>query len=86
MNSLTITGSRPLYKDGQSELPVTPTEVFMGRAEACAALYKVRELDLHKAVDALQAAVISSGLIGQIGQDAVQAIMAAAFGEVRRDV
>jgi hypothetical protein len=86
MNTLTITVSRPLYKDGQSELPVTPTEVFTGRAEARAPLYKVGELDLHKAVDALQAAVISSGLIEQIGRDAVQETMAAAFGEARRDV
>jgi hypothetical protein len=41
---------------------------------------------LHEAVDALQRDAIASGLVRQIGQDAAQAIMAAAFSEVRRDV
>jgi hypothetical protein len=85
MNTARIPEWRPLHKGGQSA-PLTRTEVFGARAEAHAALYKACELDLHEAVDALQTAAISSGLINQIGQDAVQAIMAAAFGEARRDV
>jgi hypothetical protein len=64
----------------------TPADVFRARCEARALLYVVRQLDLHEAVDALQRDAIASGLVRQIGQDAAQAIMAAAFSEVRRDV
>jgi hypothetical protein len=64
-----------------SELP--PTDIFRARAEARAALLAAGELDLHEAVDAFQATAIRGGLLGQIGQDAVQAIMAEAFGRVR---
>jgi hypothetical protein len=60
-----------------------PCEVFRARCEARALLYVAGELDLHEAVDVLQAHAIASGLVPQIGQDAVQAIMAAAFRPVR---
>jgi hypothetical protein len=58
---------------------LTLTDAFRARAEARAALYKAGELDLHEAVDALQETAITRGLVDQIGQDAVQAIMARAF-------
>ena len=73
----------------------TPAGEFRARCEARALLYVVRELDLHEAVrmladakvtDTLQRDAIASGLVRQIGQDAAQAIMAAGFSEVRRDV
>jgi hypothetical protein len=63
-----------------------PTDIFIARAEARAALFAAGELDLHEAVDGLQAAGVASGLVVSIGQDAVQAIMAAAFREARRHV
>jgi hypothetical protein len=62
---------------------ISPMSVFRARAEARAALFDAGELDLDEAVDALQAAAIRSNLLGEIGQDAVQAIMAEAFGRVR---
>jgi hypothetical protein len=66
-----------------SERPLTATDIFRARAEARAALFAAGELDLQEAVDALQAAAIRSSLLGEIGQDAVQAIMAEAFRRVR---
>jgi hypothetical protein len=62
---------------------LTALQVFRARCEARALLYVAGELDLHEAVDALQAAAIASALIREIGQDAVQAIMAEAFEGAR---
>jgi hypothetical protein len=59
--------------------PVDALEVFRARAEARAHLYATGEFDLLTAVDVLQDAAIASGLLDQIGQHAVQAIIAAAF-------
>jgi hypothetical protein len=42
--------------------------------------------DLHEAVDTLQADAEASGLVEQIGQDAVQTIMAKAFAAVRENI
>jgi hypothetical protein len=56
---------------------------FKARAEARALLFHVGEFDLHDAVDQLQVDAETSGLVAEIGQDAVQAIMALAFGEAR---
>jgi hypothetical protein len=56
---------------------------FQARAQARALLFHVGEFDLHTAVDELQIDAETSGLVAEIGQDAVQAIMALAFGEVR---
>jgi len=77
--------SRPLRNGVQrraSERPLT-TDVFKARAEARAVLFSAGELNLQEAVDALQAAAIARGLVGEIGQDAVQAIIAQAFALVR---
>jgi len=63
--------------------PGEPLTVFKGRAQARAILWQCGEVDLHKAVDELQAAAEASGLIAEVGQDAVQAIIAMAFGPVR---
>jgi hypothetical protein len=40
------------------------------------------DLDLHEAVDGLQADAVASGLVDEIGQDAVQAMMSSAFAAV----
>src|SRR5262245_14404420 len=52
---------------------------FRIRAEARSILHDEHELDLHQAVDALQADAVASGLVDAIGQDAVQEIMSDAF-------
>jgi hypothetical protein len=62
---------------------ISPEDAFRARAEARAALFAAGEIDLHEAVDALQAAAIRSSLLSAIGQDAVQTIIAEAFGRVR---
>jgi hypothetical protein len=57
--------------------------VFIARAEARAFLWQAGELELHQAVDELQAAAERDGLVAEIGQDGVQAIVAKAFEAVR---
>jgi hypothetical protein len=46
---------------------------------ALAALFAIGEYTLHEAVDVLQGYAEVSGLVDELGQDEVQAIMAAAF-------
>ena len=61
-----------------------PREVFELRCWARARLYAEGELELHEAVDVLQVAAVANGLVRDIGQDAVQAILTAAFAKVPR--
>ena len=58
--------------------------VFRERAEARAILVEACLYDFHDAIDGLQADAVRSGLVASIGQDRVQAIMAAAFKNVPR--
>jgi hypothetical protein len=58
-----------------------PIEIFRERCGARALLVAEGVLDLQTAVDVLQFAAKRSGLIEQIGQDAVQEIMSAAFNK-----
>jgi hypothetical protein len=67
------------------EIRLDPVEVFIARAEARAHLFGYGMLDLHEAVDVLQADGEASGLVNQIGQDAVQSILSAAFAAGRID-
>jgi hypothetical protein len=67
----------------QARTPISLTTLFRARAEARALLYAACEMDLHEAVDGLQAFAIESGLVEQIGQDAVQRILRDAFHAVR---
>jgi hypothetical protein len=60
--------------------------VFTARCEARAKLWQAGELDLHDAVDALQAAAVRDGLVTELGQQEVQRLMSAAFGAVRDDL
>jgi hypothetical protein len=59
-------------------------DVFCERAEARAILVEACAMDLQEAVDGLQEAAWQSGLAKDIGQNAVQAIMARAFHWVVR--
>jgi hypothetical protein len=63
--------------------PIATIDVFRERCEARAMLYAAGELGLHEAVDQLQVDAERTGLVDEIGQDAVQAIMADAFRRVR---
>jgi len=58
-------------------------EVFCLRAEARALLWQLGKLDLHTAVDVLQADAKRDGLVVAIGRDRVQSIVATAFRMVR---
>jgi hypothetical protein len=60
-----------------------PVEAFTALCQARAMLFARGELELHEAVDALQAAAVRAGLVEQLGQDEVQRLMAEAFGRVR---
>jgi len=59
-------------------------EIFKGRCEARALLYALGELEMPEAVDALHEWSVGRGLVRELGQDAVQAIIAEAFGSIRR--
>jgi hypothetical protein len=54
-------------------------DIFRVRCEARAILVEACLFDLQDAVDGLQEAAVSSGLVDDIGQDAVQRMMADAF-------
>ena len=66
-----------------SRVSPDPLDVFRERAEAKAMLVEYGDLAFLDAVDALQADAEFDGLPDQYGADAVQAIMAAAFGGTR---
>lgn len=53
--------------------------VFRERCEARAILVEACLFDLQEAVDGLQEAAVASGLVDELGQDAVQKMMADAF-------
>jgi hypothetical protein len=53
--------------------------VFEERCEARAYLVAIGEMNFHEAVDGLQHAAEQTGLVEQLGQDAVQQILATAF-------
>jgi hypothetical protein len=57
---------------------------FQLRCWARAWLFSEGELELHDAVDELQLSAVRDGLVAAIGQDRVQAMIADAFGAVRR--
>jgi hypothetical protein len=65
---------------------ISAEEIFRERAEARAILWAAGEYDLHEAVDVLQADAERTGLVAEIGQDAVQTILATAFTAVRVEV
>lgn len=67
-------------------LPVIdPVEAFRARCKLAALRWAAGYRTLADAVDSLQAEADAGGLVAEVGQDAVQAIMAAAFGAVRQD-
>jgi hypothetical protein len=66
-----------------SEIRLDALEVFELRCWARAYLWAACELDLHEAVDVLQTDAVKSGLVDEIGQDAVQRVLADAFHRLR---
>jgi hypothetical protein len=61
---------------------VPAIDIFRERCESRALLVKACLFDLHDAVDGLQADAVRIGLVDEIGQDAVQRMMADAFAIV----
>jgi hypothetical protein len=61
----------------------TDLEMFRERCQARALLWALGELSMPEAVDALHEWSVGRGLVRELGQDAVQAIIAEAFAEVR---
>jgi hypothetical protein len=76
---MTATARKPAPSQAPSLL-----EIFCARCEARAMLYAACEYTLQEAIDVLQADAERDGLVAEIGQDAVQAILARAFGRVPR--
>jgi hypothetical protein len=63
-----------------------PLASFIARAKAKTLAWKAGEISLHDAVDGLQQAAEAFGLVIELGQDAVQAIMVEAFAPERDDL
>lgn len=64
-----------------------PADVLQARAWARATLWCEGEIaTMPEAVDQLQEFAVASGLVEEIGQDAVQAVLADAFAAVRDDL
>jgi hypothetical protein len=57
--------------------------VFEARCDARAFLVAAGEMELAEAVDGLQESAVACGLVGRIGQDRVQSIMARHFGQIQ---
>jgi hypothetical protein len=57
-------------------------DVFRARVEARAILCAEGALELHEAIDVLQADALANGLIAELGQDTVQAIISRSFAKV----
>jgi hypothetical protein len=69
----------------RARTPLSPLVIFKARAEARAILWQCGEFSsLPEAVDPLQDYALASGLVGTIGQDEVQRILADAFHAVVR--
>jgi hypothetical protein len=66
-----------------NERRVDPLDCFVERAAARAYLWAIGEYEIAEAVDVLQHDARRDGLIERIGQDAIQAILAAAFQRYR---
>jgi hypothetical protein len=69
--------------DHRATAALDPVEVFRARCWARAYLWAAGEFDLHEAVDVLQADAERTDLVDEIGQDAIQKILSAAFHRYR---
>jgi hypothetical protein len=78
-----MTELRPYQASANPIRKADPIEAFRVRCEARSMLVDVGMLELHAAVDELQADAERTGLMDELGQDEVQAIMATAFEAVR---
>jgi hypothetical protein len=74
------------FGSGRGSPRASPIDVLTARAEARAYLWAVGELDMVDAVDVLEEYARRAGLIREIGQDAVQAIIAGAFEAFHREI
>jgi hypothetical protein len=75
----TTSKSKSAREVGEEIRHADPIEVFTARCQARALLFTAGELDLQSAVDVLQIAAESTGLVTLLGQDRVQELMARAF-------
>jgi hypothetical protein len=71
---------RPTAHDREPSL----LDVFLARCEARAIMVVYGMMHPHDAVDGLQAAAVAQGLVAEFGQDAIQQLMAQAFGRGHR--
>jgi hypothetical protein len=67
----------------QRAAPASALEIFRERAEARCLLVSNGVMDLQTAVDELQAAAETQGLVKRHGQDTVQEILSEAFARWR---
>jgi hypothetical protein len=68
------------------ERPAPDLDGLTTKARIGAYLFKNGWLDFHRAVDGIQHYADRTGLVREIGQDAVQEVIAAAFGSIAREI
>jgi hypothetical protein len=63
-----------------------PFDVLWARAQARAFLWSIGDIDMPEAVDQLETYAHDSGLVRELGQDAVQMFIGAAFQPYQREM
>ena len=63
----------------------TPFDVLWARAQTRAYLWSIGDMSMPAAVDPLQEYAHTSGLVRELGQDAVQTVIATAFAPYQRE-
>jgi hypothetical protein len=77
-----MTAAVALWSAGSPPEPIALIDIFHERCEARAILVEACVFNLQTAVDGLQQAAQTYGLVDDIGQGAVQKMMAEAFAKV----
>jgi hypothetical protein len=68
---------------GRAAAPISTLEQFRARCAVVASRYAIGKIDLIEAVDTLQDFAFTRGLVDEIGQDEVQAILSAASASMQ---
>jgi hypothetical protein len=68
----------------RAEAPINTLEQFRARCAIVASQYAIGRIDLIEAVDTLQDFAFTRGLVDEIGQDEVQAVLSAALASIQK--
>jgi AAA domain len=75
--------ARDRASPGRAAAPINTLEQFRARCAVVASRYAIGKIDLIEAVDTLQDFAFTRGLVDEIGQDEVQAVLSAALASIQ---